>query len=201
MVFVDMLTDELIALGISGLVIAYMVFNGYRAVKRGSKPNLKAGIAPIALLGLYIFISGLWGQFAWPLPGSYNILFYDPFVLAGILLLSFAWSLGKDLDLRGTGAFAFLLGIFTIYYGYAGYSLGMTTSPIALLGLYSLFGFAGVLGCPVSMMLERMRSGTKRISGASSALLALFLLVVVLGSLLAFFIAGAALPAHLASPP
>ncbi len=203
MVFVDILTSQLFVLGFAGLVISYLVLRGYMSSRRGTRNSndLKSGVAPIALLGLYMFISGIWGQFAWPLPGSYNILFYDLYTLAGLLVISFAWSLYNDGDLRSTGVFGLLLGLVTIYYGYVGYSLNMTQSPIALLGLYFLFGIAGVLGCPLTLLLNNMRAGIKSKGGVWPALVAVFLIVLVLGSLLSIFIAGSAIPVHLATPP
>lgn len=204
MPFVDTLTSELFVLGFAGLSVAYMVVRAYLQSRHSARAigAFKSAIAPFAVFGAFMVISGLWGQFTWPLPGSYNILFYDMYALAGLVFIAMAWSIRSGADLQNVGFFSFMLGFVSIYYGYIGYTLGMTTSPIGLLALYSLFGIAGVLGCPLTLMLDRIRSGARvSVDSRWVALLAIFLIVLVLGSLLAIYIAAAAIPAHLANPP
>ena len=199
--FIDILTSQLFALGFIGFIILYITLNSFWSYKQGKKDNLNipSGFLPLATLGVYIFITGLFGQFTWPLPGNYNILFYDIYPLVGLLFISFAWSLKSGLNLQHVGFFAMMLGMMTIFYGYEGYALGLTTIPIALLGLYTLFGIAGILGYPITVMLDRAKAGVKNKSMLWIILVLAFSAFLILGSLTAIAIAAAAIPEHLAS--
>ena len=94
-----------------------------------------------------------------------------------------------------------MIGLVTIYYGIIGYNIGLTSAPIALLGLYSLFGFAGVLSYPMTIMLDRANSGVKNRSVWWVILVVAFLIVITFGSLVSIFIAASAIPAHLLKTP
>lgn len=196
MVFVDILTGQLFSLTFVGLLLAYMA---YRALVKGKRAAGEAASASIPLfaLSIYIIVSGLFGQFAWTLPGSYNILFYDVYVMLGLIVFSIAWCMRSGMRLQYTGLFGLISGLLVAYYGIEGYMLHMTQSPIALLGLYGLFGLSGVLGYPVTLMAD----GAKRKSGTMVLILYAFIVVIVLASLLAAFIGVESIPAHLASPP
>lgn len=202
MVFIDILAMQLFVLGFSGLILAYMTIKTVWCSKDGKDGwrVMQSGKIPLALLGIVVLVTSLFGQFAWPLPGSYNILFYDVYLMFGVFLIGAAWIIHSKLRLEYLGFFALLIGAMTVFYGYSGYKLGMTSSPIALLGLYTLFGVAGILGYPVTLMFDRMQD--KKKSGLGWILVfALFALALVLGSLLAVYIGVSAVPAHLASPP
>lgn len=203
MPFTDILTAQLFVLGISGLVLAYTVIKGILHYRQGGdiEHAMKSGQAPLTLLGLYVLISGLYGQFIWPLPGSYNILFYDIYPLWGMFLLASAWVLHSKLRLQYAGFFALLIGCMTILYGVSGYRLGLTSVPLALLGLYGLFGLAGILGYPVTLMFDRAQTKRKNRWAGWALILAVFLIVLILASLLAMYIGMSAIPVHLASPP
>ena len=144
MVFVDNVALELLILFFSGMLIIYTTINIYREKKDNKKPETKINIIPLFILGLFIFINGIAEEIMWPLPGSYNILFYDPFVLFGMILLGFSISIALKQKLSYIGFFAFLSGIITGVYGLFGYLLNMTQSPQMLLALYVLFGISGI---------------------------------------------------------
>ncbi len=203
MVFVDLLTSQLFALGFAGLLVAYLFISTYLRLRRGRKvdESIRSAVIPIALLGAYLFVTGLFGQFTWPLPGSYNILFYDLLALTGLLLIAFAWAARRGDETHNVGFLALLLGLLTIYYGYEGYTLGLSQSPIALLSLYSLLGIAGVLAYPSTLVLDAIRNGAKKLDALHVAVVGLFVLAVIAGSLMAIVIAGMALPVHLVTPP
>lgn len=203
MPFVDLLTSQLFALGFAGIAVAYVFVECYLRFRSGRKvkDGAKAGVIPVAALGAYLLITSLFGQFVWPLPGSYNILFYDLLSLAGVLLIAFAWAIRRDNETHTVGFFGLLLGFVTIYYGYEGYLLNMTSSPITLLGLYALFGIAGIFSYPATLVSDMITSGARHVDAKWIALSAIFVIALVIGSLLAIGIAAMAVPAHLASPP
>ncbi len=203
MAFIDILAMQLFALGFSGLVLLYMTVATYLSYRRGDHglEHITSGQIPLAALGFYAVVTGLWGQFVWPLPGSYNILFYDIYPLWGMFLIGAAWGLHSKLKLQYTGFFALLIGCASIIYGFYGYNLGLTSAPLALLALYTLFGIGGILGYPMTLMVDRAEEKIKNRSVVWKIMLAGFILSILLGSLLALFIGINAIPAHLASAP
>jgi putative membrane protein len=162
---------------------------------------MRSGQIPLALLGLYILITGLYGQFTWPLPGSYNILYYDIFPFWGLFLLASAWALHSKLKLQFVGLFSLLVGAMAILYGFAAYNLGLSSVPIAVLGLYGLFGLAGIFGYPMTLMFDRAQEKLKHKWFGWKIIVWIFLIALVLASLLAIYIAASAVPVHLKSPP
>ncbi len=203
MPFVDLLTSQLIVLGFAGFILLYIIIESYLIYRSGKKSteSMRSGFLPLALLGGYIFLTGLYGQFFWPLPGSYNILFYDIYPLVGLIFIGTAWAMRIKSQLRFIGILSLLLGAVAIYYGITGYDLNFTSAPIALLGLYSSFGIVGILGYPVSLMIDRAESGIKNRSIAWVAVIAIFCVFLFLGSALALFIASSAVPQHLLNTP
>ena len=179
----------------------YITVHSYILFRKGKKAEklVISGTIPLVAIGIYMFVSGIFGQFTWPLPGVYNTLFYDMYPFIGLLFIGAAISIYLKLKIQYIGFFGFLLGIMAIWYGISGYSLGLTESPIALLGLYLSFGVGGLLGRPVTVMMDRAEAGIKHKSFAWTALIVLFLIILFVGSMLAFYIGASAVPAHLAS--
>lgn len=203
MPFIDILTVQLFVLGFMGLTVAYVTLHAallYRRRKRHGSA-LRSAAIPLALLGFYALVSGLFGQFIWPLPSAYNILFYDIYPLVGLLFIGFAWSLNSKLNLQYTGFFALLLGLMSIFYGVQGYAAGLTKTPSALLGLYLFFGISGILGYPVTLMLDRAEAGEKNRWIGWMVIITVFIIFLMLSSLLSIYVGISAVPAHLTSPP
>ncbi len=144
-----------------------------------------------------MFISGMFGQLAWPLSGSYNVLFYDLYPLVGILFIAIGVSVYKKFSMQYTGLLAFLTGVMAILYGINGYILGLTEAPFAMLALYASFGIAGMLGWPVSIMADRNEMGTKSKGSGWTALMILFCIILFLASMLSLYIGVSAIPGHL----
>ena len=200
MAFIDILGSQLFALGFAGLIILYMTVQSYLLFRKGKRAEemIKAGTVPLAAIGVYMFLSGLYGQFTWPLPGSYNTLFYDIYPLVGLLFIGAALTIYWKLKIQYIGFFGLLLGVMSIWYGAFGYSIGLTKEPLALLALYLAFGLGGMLGYPVMVMLDRSQAGIRNRSIAWRVLILLFWLILFIGSMLALFIGTSAIPSHLA---
>ena len=176
MVFVDDLGMELILNGIIALTLFYLgvrTYFRYRATGNDKALNeLKSSAPLIGVFGFIVLLMGTYGETVWPLmPGTagakYNILFYDPTMLFGIALISFALSLAFNLRTQYVGLYSMVAGAVTIYYGITGYNLGMTNSPIALLLLYGAFGGAGVFTFPATLIIDKMFS-TKALPSGSA---------------------------------
>lgn len=206
MAFVDILTSQLFVLGFMGLILVYVTVDSYlsyRKDKKGSDFKISAysGFVVLAFLGAYALITGLYGQLTWPLPGSYNILFYDVYTMIGLLMIAAYFSIKAGVKLQYVGFLAFLLGLMVILYGLSGYAQGLTQEPIVLLLLYIAYGGAGMLSWPVTAIVDRAIKGTKNTWPGWKYIIALFAFALFCGSMLALVTASIAVPAHLASPP
>ena len=158
MTFVDFLAFQEALLLIAAVVLGYVGVASLLAMRRndvaGVKSALKGSSIPVGSLGGISAALALWGEFAWPLPGSYNILFTDVFLLFGMTLLILAVSTATSSKLQYAGIFALVAGGITIAYGWNGYVLGMTKEPFQTFLLYGAFGMTGVLAFPASLITD-----------------------------------------------
>ncbi|MCL4444168.1 MAG: DUF981 family protein [Candidatus Thermoplasmatota archaeon] len=204
MAFVDDLALELFVLALVGVISIYMTASVYLEYRRGNVKDiegvLRQGVFPLGLLGAFIFIMGLFGEIAWPLPGSYNILFYDPFVIIGIVILSMSVAIYLRQKLQFVGILAFFSGLIAIFYGANAYTDGMTSSPIAMLGLYIAFGLTGMFTWPATYIYDVLPSKGK-VSNIWTLILVIFWIGLVVSAILAAFTAIEAVPQHLLKPP
>ena len=204
MAFVDDLALELYSISLVGFLALYITIRMYLANRRGEKSldgYLKAGAVPMLILGAFILIMGLFGEFSWPLPGSYNILFYDPYVMLGIILVAGSASVLLKQKLQSVGFLSLLAGLVVAWYGVHGYLIGLTSSPIGLLGLFLAFGSAAVFAYPMTLMIDNVALLNGKQSKVWMACLILFCISVFAASAVAALIATLAIPVHLASAP
>ena len=82
MTFVDTLAFQLFSLAFVSGTLFYSGLVGYvtylRYGPQRTFEHLRSQAVPLAGLGVVIATIGLWGEIAWPLPGSCNILFFRP---------------------------------------------------------------------------------------------------------------------------
>lgn len=204
MVFTDDLAFELYTVAFAGFLIIYMTVKMSLAQRKGEKDlsgYLGAGIIPITVLGLFMFIMGLFGESTWPLPGSYNILFFDPYTLFGIIILGASLSIILKKKLQYVGFLSLMAGLVLIDYAIQGYALGLTSAPLALLGLFAFAGISGILAYPVTLIIDCSKPQKNNRSSLWLMVLVLFWIFIFLTSALAAFIAYEAIPAHLKSAP
>ncbi len=211
--FVDELALELFFVAFIGFLMDYTViaiYRDYRARyirKSNSKvsieSHLQGSIYMFAAIAVFILVMGFYGEVTWNLPGAYDLLFYDPFIMLGILTLGFVLSVKYNQKLQYVGLIALFMGLVLIEYGISGYNLGYTNSPLALLGLYATFGVAGIFAYPTTLVMDKYRENgsNKPLNKSLVIYIILFLIFLTLGSLLAAYIGGVAVPAHLAAPP
>jgi putative membrane protein len=207
MAFTDNLAYALFSLSFAGFLILYLVVSEYITYVKKNKnyadytARLEAAKAPLLLVGAYMVIMGLWGQMTWPLPGSYNILFYDPLLSFGMIVLALGLSIHFRVRFEYVGFFGLLIGIMTIIYGVQGYSIGLTEEPLALLALYGFFGVSGIFSYPVALLMQKL-PGLQRNPWVGWTLCLVIFVVAMLGaSLLAAYVAVSAIPSHLISAP
>lgn len=203
MAFIDDLAMELFTLTLVGVVSIYMTGTAYLAYRKGEKnieEIMKPGVMPLGILGGIIVIMGVYGEMTWPLPGSYNILFYDPYLILGLIILMMAVALGLKQKLQYTGIIALFAGAIAIYYGANAYLDKMTSSPIAMLGLYIAFGLTGMFTYPTTLIYD-MLPGKGKVSKGWTVILVLFWIGLIVSAVLAAVTAIEAVPQHLLSPP
>ena len=204
MVFIDNLAYSLFSVSFAGFLLFYTVISIYLSYKRKGKnftDHLNGASVPLALIGLYVLVTGIWGQFSWPLPGSYNRLFYDPFVSFGRVLLAFSLVIRLKGRIDSAGFLGLMVGVMVIIYGIEGYGLGLTQVPLAMLAMYFLYGVAGIFSYPVSLLLDRFPGVQKKFWKGWYVILVVFLTVLFLASVLAGFIGAVAIPSHLFRAP
>lgn len=226
--FIDILAFQLFTLAMVAILLFYSGISDYLAyVRRGFREAyrlLRAQATLFGIIGIVIIIIGLWGETTWPISvvskgvntmGAYNILFYDPYLMLGIVLASFSACVMLRLDTRYAGLLALITGALSIYYGINAYGLGLTQSPIAMLFLYGSLGLTAIFTFPVTifidgiiigpMLANKADKGSRRYVTMRWKLaflgFVIFLLFSAASALIALAIGGGALAPHLANPP
>jgi uncharacterized membrane protein len=214
MSFIDNLGIELDALILVTAVLFYTAawswYLGRGGHRAAVESQLRGGSWMLGALGGFLLLLGLWGEFTWPLPAAYNMLFYDPTVLIGLLLLGFFGAIRLGLPTHYVGVFAFVSGWGVIYYGLRAYQLGLTTEPFDMMGMFVAFGALAVLALPVTLYLDRYVLGRLEIGSVTDRpsypmvwnfLLGLFLLLAVIAGIASILMGFNTVWNHLASPP
>ncbi|MEM3820165.1 MAG: DUF981 family protein [Candidatus Micrarchaeaceae archaeon] len=196
MVFVDSLTVMLLSLGLSSLVLA-LYFLG----KAANKKWLAELVVPGFALGFFDFISGFVMSFQWPLPGAYNMLFGDPLLMLGLIMMAGAYMLHKNMNPRVLSLFGFFLGIYMAVElagmiafkleGPVSFALSSSNHFVTAFGLY-LFATLSALFSPIVFMDAK--------GDGRYAYYLLFILLIIV-AFMAFFIGYGGIYEHLGSPP
>ena len=188
-VFVDSLAVMLLALGSSAALLAMYFLYAVRQKKTIS--NLAV---PIIGFGLFDAASGFLMSFTWPLPPAYNMLFGDPLLILGMLMVMGGYMLYRNMNLKVLSIFGFFLGIYILIEAVAISNLKLETGAdlISSMGLYLSSGLAAILS-PLVYLDPKSNNGKW----------AYYLLAVllILATFAALFIGYAAIYGHLASPP
>ncbi|MCL4319884.1 DUF981 family protein [Cuniculiplasma divulgatum] len=204
--FIDDLAFELLTMSLAALMILYMtlgIYVGYR--RNGDKDiegHLKPGMAPLTLLGVVMLALGLYGEFVWPLPGAFNILYYDMYTLVAIVVLAFAITIRLGYKMQYVGLFAAYSGVMAIYYGFRAYQLSLIGSTtLELFLMFVAFGATGIMSYPVTLIIDRIpQRGNPKWIGWTIILVIFW--IAVLGAMIASgYIGFDAVFSHLASPP
>ena len=175
MAFVDPLAFQLFSLAFVAALLFYSGVTGYMNYRRFGPHrtfgHLQAQAVPPGAIGAAISSIGMWGELVWPLPGSYNILFFDLYLMIGLLLLIFAISVHKHFLTQYAGILAGIVGIMSIYYGITAYNPGLTKEPLIMLFLYLTLGGTALLTFPVTVFIDRvvvvpaLTTSSKRLRG------------------------------------
>jgi len=158
MAFVDFLAFQQAILIMAAVMVGYVGVAVFLAMRHndaaGVKSALKGAAIPLGSLGVISTALAVWAEEAWPLPGSYNILFTDVFLLFGITLVVLAVCMATTSKLQYAGIFALVAGGIAISYGWNVYILHMTKAPLETFMLYGAFGLAGILSFPATIVTD-----------------------------------------------
>ncbi len=221
MAFIDDLT---IILNLMILACAVVFYTGFLVWWHTRKKDLerayshlKEGALLMALLGGLVGAIALWGEFTWPIKGNsaYNLYFFDPLFMLALLLVAFGVTVWNRLPTHFVGMLGLVIGSGAIYYGVrAELYLSLTREPVETLLLYLGFGAMGILALPATLYTDWFVTGPTNPASAPlpsgpeptyprvwSALLLVFLAVVVLAGIAALLYGFSTAWAHLESPP
>ncbi|MCL5433527.1 MAG: DUF981 family protein [Candidatus Marsarchaeota archaeon] len=190
MVFVDPLTIMLIAVAASALLIALYFID---IVKGKRVDDL---VVPGFVIGLFNFISGFFMSFAWPFPGAmsaYNMLFGDPLLFLGLIMMSAAVMYYKKTDIKILSMFGFLIGIYLLVETYAIAALNLE-SGIHFLPSFGFYLFSALAAIFSPLIYINPKKNGKYIYYFLACLL-------IISALLALFIGVTGIYEHLVSPP
>jgi putative membrane protein len=218
MAFIDDLTLILDMLVLVSAAVFYTGFFVWLHAKRQdpvrAQSHLREGAFLMALLGGVIGVVAFWGEFNWPLPGAYNLYFFDPLMMLALLLVAFGVAVAFRLPTHFVGMLGVVIGSGIIYYGTRAYWLGLTKDPLETFLLYLGFGGVAILSYPATLFVDWFVVGpqtpgaaplpsgsTPRYPQMWTIFLGLFLLVVVLAGIAAMAYGFSTAWSHLESPP
>ncbi len=195
MVFVDPLAVMLIGVAIGTAIGAFYFY----FAARGQYDQVKSLITPAIGVGAFNLVAGFYMSFAWPMVGpyAYNMLFGDPLLLFGLLMIIAAVMAYRDQQNFKLGIFPimlFLLGIYVIVgaYSIVQYSMESGNNMITAMGMYLADGI-GALLAPI-LYLKPTTPTVKSLYYAEWIILGI-------GTVFALIIGYSAFNMHLGSPP
>ena len=193
MTFVDPLAVMLIGLAMGTLLGAFYFF----FAARGDKEQIKSLVVPAFGVGVFDLVSGFYMSFAWPMTGfgyAYNMLFGDPLLLFGLILIMAAFMIYKDMHPGIMPLLVLLLGIYVLVGAYSIVQLKLESGQnlVTSMGLY-LFDGIGAILAPVLYL--------KPSTGTGRALYYVEWIILGIGTIFALVIGYMALNGLLAHPP
>ena len=205
-IFVDDLALEYFLVTMVSVLTLYTIAAVYLEYRKNGTKNLRIAMAPagfpLLVLGTVILLIGLFQEFVWPLPGSYNIYFGDPFLMLGMVTLVYAIAVLKDYQLQYPGIFALFIGLMAITYGYFGYINGLPKAAIVVQTfiLYLGYGAFGIMVYPVSLIYDLLPSRTKS-PFIANLILVIFFFLVLLAMVASAYGGLTAVSSHIHSAP
>lgn len=183
--FIDSLAVMLMGLGMGTFIGAFYFF--FKA--RGNDQQIKNLVFPAIGVGLFDFISGYEMSFTWPLPSGYNMLFGDPLLLFGLLLVVSAIMIYKNMNPGLIPILFVLLGIYVLVGAYSIVQQHLETGQnlLTAMGLY-LFDGIGAIIAPILYL---------RPEGNGKALYYVEWIILGIGTIFALVIGYIALNGHL----
>ncbi len=218
MTFLDDLTLVLDLLILVTATVFYTAVLVWFEVRRKdlvrANSHLREGALLLGLLGFFLGVISVWGETDWPLPGQFNLFFFDATLMLSIILIAFALAVWYRFPTHFVGMLSVIAGLGVLFYGVRAYNLGLTLDPRDTLYLYLGFGAAAIGAYPATLYIDWFVVGpttpgadplpstpTPQWPWLWRILLSGFLLLIVLAGAAAVGYGIAAAWGHLASPP
>lgn len=149
--FIDYVTIQLIA------AAAGLFFAGLYAIKFESSLKERMGIVyGFWMVGVILLITGLDMIFTWPLPGAYNIIFGEPCVWFGALLIVLGYAIKAEADLFPLTLLFSAGGLINLVISFDILKYNMTQSPALAFGGFLTAGI-GSLVVPFGLKSKTVR--------------------------------------------
>ncbi|MGP6239704.1 DUF981 family protein [Cuniculiplasma sp. SKW4] len=197
-VFIDPLAIMLIGLAMGTAIGAFYFF----FAARKQYDQIKALVIPAMGIGLFDFISGFYMSFFWPMNApyayAYNILFGDPLLMFGLLLLIAAFMGYSEQENVKAGIFPLMLSVLGIYVldgAYSIWKLNLEPAYDNFLMAMGLFIFDGVGALLGPIMYLKPDNDTKKM------IYYIEWIILGIGTVFALVLGYLALYGHLSSPP
>ncbi|MGP6207742.1 DUF981 family protein [Cuniculiplasma sp. SKW3] len=197
-VFIDPLAIMLIGLAMGTAIGAFYFF----FAARKQYDQIKALVIPAMGIGLFDFISGFYMSFFWPMNApyayAYNILFGDPLLMFGLLLLIAALMGYREQENVKAGIFPLMLSVFGIYVldgAYSIWKLNLEPAYDNFLMAMGVFIFDGVGALLGPIMYLKPDNDTKKM------IYYIEWIILGIGTVFALVLGYLALYGHLSSPP
>ncbi len=188
MAFINYLASMLLAAGTSMFFIAIYL------IKLARKQDVQSLAVPAFAIGVFDFLSGFMMSTEWPLPGSYNILFGDPMLFLGLIMLSGAYMTYKKIDIKPVSILGFFLGIYILIEAVAIVTLGLEQGLTHLLPALGMYIFSGVAALFSPLVYTKSKNAYYFIA-----------ILLIIASIATFFTGYSAVYMHLSaymnSPP
>jgi putative membrane protein len=179
-----------------------------------AQSHLREGAVLLGILGALLGLIALWGEFLWPLPGAYNVLFFDPLIMLAILLVAFSLAVWFRLPTHLVGMLGVIIGLGVLFYGFRADELNLTKDPLETWLMYLAWGGLSIMSYPATLFIDWFVVGPS-VAGADPlpsnptpdypklwmGLLGLFMIAVFLAGLAAVLYGITTTWGHLGSPP
>ncbi|MEM3781496.1 MAG: DUF981 family protein [Candidatus Micrarchaeaceae archaeon] len=186
--FVDSLAVMLLGVAASLVFIAY-----YLLANLEGKRTFSELAMPAFFLGVFDFASGFYISFFWPLPAAYNMLFGDPMLMLGLIMLSGSYAIYRGISAKPVSLLGFMLGIYLLAESYGIYAFSLEPSQDMAVALsFYLVSSAAALLSPIVYLNPK---------GKGKAAHYLLTAIVIIAAFISIFLASASIISHLGAPP
>ncbi len=155
---VDLLILATVAVFYTGF---YVWFNFRRKDLDRAVTGLREGALLLVIVAFITGIIALWGEITFPLPGSYNVFFFDPLGLFALLIGAFGLAVWFRLPTSFVGVFGVVVGSGVILYGARAYQLHLTMDPLETFLLYVAFGALAIASLVPALFIDWFIIGPK----------------------------------------
>ncbi len=150
--YLDSMMWSLAAIGVVvGVMAIKLPFKASTGTVEGASSTPRGYAVALAMLGSYLFITGLSISFIWPFGfagGVYNVLFGGSAALGGLVVLAAAIALFLNVDLKPVTYLAAVVGLYLLVAANGILTYGLTREPTLSALWYVLSAIPSLLSVP-----------------------------------------------------